>query len=218
MAYQILIAIEAELYRKSICAIVRSVEGWQICGEAITGIEAIEKSLRCRPDLVIIDSRLTGVNAWEAARQIRTGRKGVATLVLTGRRTSKHYVTKLLRVGARGCLSRDEASSLLVPAIQSVRDGQVYVSPAVLASSGRPRTVEFEPIDTNGTDAKQLTPREIEVLQLISNGSKNREAAEMLHVSIKTIESHRMSIRRKLGIESIVDLVRYAIRENIAHG
>jgi DNA-binding NarL/FixJ family response regulator len=217
MLHRILIAVENELYRKSICAMLRSVEGWQICGEAITGMEAIEKAQRCRPDLVILDSRLTSVSALEAARHIRAGRASVELVIFSGRRTSKQYVTRALRAGARGCISRDELSSLLVSAIQSVRRGDVYLSPAVLASSGQARAAEAAPIEGRPSDAKHLTPREVEVLQLISNGSKNREAAEALHVSIKTIESHRMSIRRKLGIESVVDLVRYAIRQNLAH-
>lgn len=217
MPCRILIAIENEVYRKSICTMLRSIEGWQICGEAITGMEVIEKAHRCRPEVVILDSRLTGVTAMEAARHIRAARTRVEMVIVTGRRTSRQFVTKALRVGARSCISRDEVSSLLTTAIQFVRRGEVYMSPAVMASSGSAGPSEPGPSEEAMGEAKRLTPREIEVLQLISNGSKNREAAEALHVSVKTIESHRMSIRRKLGIESVVDLVRYAIRQNIAH-
>jgi DNA-binding NarL/FixJ family response regulator len=211
MVYKVLVAVENEAHRKNIRLLLRAVGEWQICGEAITGLDAIEKANRLQADLVILGWRLASPNALDAAKQIRASREHTEILILTGRHTSKQFVAKTLRVGAKGCVSREEAS-LLVTAIRSIRKGELYVSPAVLASSGTAKHEESMMSEPEWTD---LTPRELEVLRLLAAGTKNRESAEMLHVSVKTIEAHRTNIRRKLGIGSVADLVRYVITHHL---
>jgi DNA-binding NarL/FixJ family response regulator len=210
--YKVLIAVENEAHRNNIRVALRAVDDLQVCGEAITGLDAVEKANRYQADLVILGWRLAGPNALEAARRIRTARELTNVLILAGRHTSRQFVSKTLRVGARACISREEIS-LLVTAIQSIRNGEVYVSPAVLAASG---TTTQEKVPLSESEGSELTPREVEVLRLVATGSKIRESAEALHVSAKTIEAHRTNIRRKLGLESVADLVRYAISHHIA--
>jgi DNA-binding NarL/FixJ family response regulator len=213
MPLQILVADKHKSYRKNICNILRSVKGWEICAEAATGEEAIESARQHRPDVAILDSNLPSIDALEVARQIRSIDAATEVLLLCQEAEGELYASKMALIGVRGCVLAEQAETQLVPAVDTLRRGKPYLSPSL-------KTYSHENENYAGTlrpPSKQmrLTKREIEVVRLVVEGYTNKQTAKTLEITIKTVESHRARIMRKLGLHSVVELVRYAIRDGI---
>lgn len=214
---RILIADDHEVARQGIRALLESHPGWQVCGEAKDGRDAVEQAASTRPDLILLDIGMPNLNGLEAARQILANNPVVAILILT-MHDSEGIVREVLRAGARGFLLKSDAGRELVVAVEALEAQRTYfttrVSQMVLDGFlNREREATFDVTRDGATDI--LTAREREVIQLLAEGRTSKEVAVTLNLSVKTAETHRTNLMRKLDLHSIADLTRYAVRNGI---
>jgi len=211
-AFRILIADDHEIVRHGIRALIESHPGWEVCAEAVDGREAVEKTVELRPDLALIDVSMPNLNGLDAARQILQTLPHICVLILT-MHESEQIVREVLEVGARGFLLKSDAARDLVSAIQALQRRTTFFTSSVA------EMVLNGFLDRNGDTPKpfkdRLTPREREVVQLLAEGKTSKEVAVVLNLSVKTAETHRTNVMRKLDLHSVADLVRYAVRNNI---
>lgn len=214
--FRILVADDHEVVRKGLVSLLQAQPEWQVCGEAGDGREAVEKALQLRPDVVILDIGMPSLNGLEATRQILKSNPHARVLILT-LHDSDQVVREVLNAGARGFLLKSDAARDLVAAVDALRHDKTYFTSKVAAmvlegylKGGTPGT----PI-TPGRN--RLTPREREIVQLLAEGKSTKEVAVALGLSVKTAETHRSNIMRKLQLHSVSDLVLYAVRNNIVH-
>lgn len=191
---------------------LKSQPGWEVVDEAITGREAVEKAERLKPDVVILDISMPVLNGLEAARQIRKTLPRTEILILT-----MHHSEKLARIvldaGALGYLSKSDAVRDVVTAVEFLRQHRPFFSSPV----ARMVLEGFLKPNRGGVDARGdgLTHREREIVQLLVEGKTNKKVAQVLDISVKTAETHRTNIMRKLGLRNMSDLVHYAVRNDI---
>jgi DNA-binding NarL/FixJ family response regulator len=214
---RILIADDHEVARRGIRALLESHPGWEVCGEAKDGREAVELASRTNPDLVLLDIGMPNLNGLEAARQILAESPDIAILILT-MHDSDQVVREVLRAGARGFLLKSDAGRDLVAAVEALQLQRTFfttrVSQMVLDGFlDRDPRPENDTNDDEGSDV--LTGREREVIQLLAEGKTSKEVAVTLNLSVKTAETHRTNLMRKLGLHSVADLTRYAVRNGI---
>jgi DNA-binding NarL/FixJ family response regulator len=217
MPFRILVADDHEVVRRGLCALLQAQPDWEICGEAADGREALEKAQKLRPDVVILDIGMPSLNGLEATRQILRLNPQTRVLILT-LHDSDQVVREVLNAGARGFLLKSDAARDLVAAVEALRRDKTYFTSKVAAmvlegflKQGTPAAVAAPP--TRG----RLTPREREIVQLLAEGKSTKEVAVALGLSVKTAETHRSNIMRKLELHSVSDLVLYAVRNNIVH-
>jgi DNA-binding NarL/FixJ family response regulator len=212
---RILIADDHEVVRRGLSALLQAQEGWEICGEASDGREAVEKAKLLKPDFVILDIGMPNLNGLAATRQLTQHDPNFKIIVLTIT-DSDHVIREALDAGARGFVLKSDAVRDLVSAIDALQRGQMFFTPRVneLVLAG---FLEKGTVSPRGAPPKfpSLTPREREVIQLLAEGKSSKEVASVLNLSTKTAETHRSNIMRKLGFHSIRDLVLYAVKNNI---
>jgi DNA-binding NarL/FixJ family response regulator len=215
---RILLADDHEVVRRGLCALLRAKPEWEVCGEAVDGREAVEKALALKPDVVILDVGMPNLNGLEATRQIIKARPQIRVLILT-LHDSDQLVQEVLNAGARGFLLKSDAARDLVTAVEALRNNKIYFTPKVasMVLEGFLRHNDNETSVGPSPPRSQLTPREREIVQLLAEGKSSRDVAEALGLSIKTAETHRANIMRKLNLHSVSDLVLYAVRNNIVH-
>jgi DNA-binding NarL/FixJ family response regulator len=218
---RILIADDHEVARQGIRALLEGHAGWEVCAEAKDGREAVEFANTVNPDLILLDIGMPNLNGLEAARQILASYPELPILILT-MHDSDQVVREVLRAGARGFLLKSDAGRDLVAAVEALQMRRTFfttkVSQMVLngyldrdsAESREPSTEEKK-----DEAAPVLTGREREVIQLLAEGKTSKEVAVALHLSVKTAETHRTNLMRKLGLHSVADLTRYAVRNGI---
>ncbi|MGB8062354.1 MAG: response regulator transcription factor [Candidatus Sulfotelmatobacter sp.] len=216
---RILIADDHELARRGIRALLESHPGWEVCGEAKDGRETVELAANLKPDLVLLDIGMPNLNGLEAARQILAGSPDVAILILT-MHDSDNVVREVLRAGARGFLLKSDAGRDLVAAVEALQLQRTFfttrVSQMVLDGFLDRQTRHVGAISKGDDRAgDSLTSREREVIQLLAEGKTSKEVAVTLNLSVKTAETHRTNLMRKLGLQSVADLTRYAVRNGI---
>jgi DNA-binding NarL/FixJ family response regulator len=216
---RILIADDHELARRGIRALLESHPGWEVCGEAKDGRETVELADSMKPDIVLLDIGMPNLNGLEAARQILTNSPEVAILILT-MHDSDNVVREVLRAGARGYLLKSDAGRDLVAAVEALQLQRTFfttrVSQMVLDGFLDRQSPNFGAINKNDDRAGDaLTSREREVIQLLAEGKTSKEVAVTLNLSVKTAETHRTNLMRKLGLHSVADLTRYAVRNGI---
>jgi DNA-binding NarL/FixJ family response regulator len=209
MTFRILVADDHEIVRRGVCALLKSQNGWEVCGEVSDGRQAMKEVSTLNPDVVILDIGMPNLNGLDATRQILKKHPNTRILILT-LHGSREVVRAVLRSGARGLLLKSDAAGNLVPAVTALQQGATYFAPklaeiADLGSDDGP----------SPPGISQLTSREREIVQLLAEGNTCRQVAEALGLSIKTADTHRSKIMRKLNIHSIRDLVLFAIRNNI---
>ncbi len=214
---RILIADDHEVARRGIRALLESHPEWEVCGEAKDGRETVELAHKLKPDLVLLDVGMPNLNGLEAARQILATSPDLAILILT-MHDSDQVVRELLRAGARGFLFKSDAGRDLVSAVEALQLQSTFFTTRVsrmvlegfLDRDNRPDG------DENRDDFRDLlTGREREVIQLLAEGKTSKEVAVTLNLSVKTAETHRTNLMRKLGLHSVADLTRYAVRNGI---
>ncbi len=212
-AFRILIADDHEVVRRGIRAMLEGHPGWEVIGEAEDGREAVERVRKLKPDLVLLDIGMPNLNGIEAARQILANCPMTCILILTMHH-SQQIVREVLGVGARGFLLKSDAGRDLVAAVEAVQHNKTFftsqVTEIVVEGYLNPDRKE-EPARRN-----RLTPREREVVQLLAEGKTSKEVAVALNLSVKTAETHRTNIMRKLNLHSVADLTLYALRNGIA--
>jgi DNA-binding NarL/FixJ family response regulator len=212
MSLRILVVDDHAVVRRGVRSLLESHEGWEVCGEATTGREAVAQSLRLRPDVVVMDLSLPELNGLDATRQVLKAAPDTEVLVLTMHH-SEQLARDVLQAGARGYVLKADADENLIAAVDSLRQRKPFLTSTV---------TEFVLDDYlrrgDGQDALgpvAVTGREREIIQLVAEGRSNKEAASTLGISVKTIEAHRANLMRKLHLRSVSDLVRYAIRNKI---
>jgi len=219
---RILIADDHELARRGIRAVLESHAGWEVCGEAKDGRETVELAVSLKPDVILLDIGMPNLNGLEAARQILAASPNVAILILT-MHDSDTMVRDVLRAGARGFLLKSDAGRDLVSAVEALQLQRTFFTPRVsqMVLSGfldrdKQDGAEIRKIESRGDAVGDvLTSREREVIQLLAEGKTSKEVAVALNLSVKTAETHRTNLMRKLGLHSVADLTRYAVRNGI---
>ena len=217
MALRILVADDHEVVRRGLVALLQAQHEWEICGEAGDGREAVDKAQKLKPDVIILDIGMPSLNGLEATRQILKSNPQTRVLILT-LHDSDQVVREVLNAGARGFLLKSDAARDLVAAVEALRRDKTYFTSKVAA-------MVLEGYLKNGTGAapvatparSRLTPREREIVQLLAEGKSTKEVAVALGLGVKTAETHRSNIMRKLELHSVSDLVLYAVRNNIVH-
>ncbi|MFY9559350.1 MAG: response regulator transcription factor [Terriglobales bacterium] len=216
MPFRILVADDHEVVRRGLCALLRNQPEWEVCGEAGDGREAVEKVLTLKPEVVILDIGMPNLNGLEATRQILKANPQIKVLILT-LHDSDQVVQEVLNAGARGFLLKTDAARDLVAAVEALRRDKIYFTPKVAAMvlAGYLRRENGSAPEPPARS--RLTPREREIVQLLAEGKSSKEVAVALGLSVKTAETHRSNIMRKLELHSVSDLVLYAVRNNIVH-
>ena len=210
---RVLLAEDHTIVRKGLRFLLDSEAGIEVVGEAEDGRQAIEKVGQLRPHLVLMDITMPGLNGLEATRQIKKRFPEVKVLILTVHATEE-YILQILRAGASGYVVKQAAVTELVSAIRAVCRGDSFLSPSISREVIEEYIQRVEAIGEKDS-YDQLTNRERQVLQLITEGHPNREIAELLHISVKTVETHRAHLMDKLDIHSTAELTQYAIRKGI---
>jgi len=216
-AFRILLADELDIVRDGLHTLLSSHPGWEICAEAINGREAVEKAHQFQPDLGVLDLALPEVNGLEATRQIRQALPGTEIVLLT-LQSSEQLTQEALDAGARRLISKVDAKRLLISTVESLAQHKPFFTPetAGLAPSGRLQSEA--PWAKKRRPRSRLTPREREIVKLVAEGRTNKEIAGLLARSVKTVETHRANVMNKLGLQSVTELVRYAIRNKFVEG
>ena len=209
MTIRVLLVEDHRMVREALCEVLTKVPDIEIVGEAGDAREALKQAVDLDPDVVVLDIRLPDVNGIEVAARLRDAGCR-AKLVALSAFADKRFVTAMLRSGASAYVTKSAAGTELVQAIRAVAAGHGYFSPEIagaLASEVRDRPQVGE--------AQPLARREREVLRLIAEGVRSPAIAEQLHVSLATVEVHRRKIMRKLGLRTVAELTKHAIREGI---
>jgi DNA-binding NarL/FixJ family response regulator len=205
----ILLADDHEMIRKGLRLTLQTRPDWQVIDEAASGREALEKVCMLNPEVVVMDVSMPELTGTEATRRIKQERPCTRILILTMHDTRK-VVERVLAAGADGYLLKSDTSRELIRAIEAVLDGKPYFTSQVA------RMVLEGFLRTPGvSDQEQLTSREREILQLIAEGRSTKEIARDLDIGVKTADSHRTNLMRKIGAKSVAEVVRYAVREGI---
>jgi DNA-binding NarL/FixJ family response regulator len=209
--YHVVLADDHVLFRQGIKKILEEIDGLEIVGEANDGLELLSLVKKLTPDMVILDISMPNIRGIEATREIKTINPGVKVLILTMHK-SKEYLYHSISAGAEGYLLKEDADTELFSAIEKVQEGGVYISPIL----SEELTDDFFQMCRGGfkeLTSEELTPREREVIKLIAEGKANKEIANLLFISTRTVENHRANIMKKLNLKNTSELVKYAIRK-----
>jgi two-component system, NarL family, response regulator NreC len=212
MAMNILIADDHGVLRAGLVALLNYETGFAVIGEAESSEEAIRLAAENNPDLVLMDLNMPEIGGIEATRRIRKSLPNVRVLILT-LYEDVDLVREAIQAGADGYILKRAVKTELIGAIQTVMRGDLYVHPAMMRALLAEPGPETKPASTL---AESLTPREVDVLRLIVRGHTNSQIAEILSLSVRTVEYHRANLTGKLNLHSRVDLIRYAAENGIA--
>jgi DNA-binding NarL/FixJ family response regulator len=212
--YRVLVVDDHAVVRRGVRSLLGSQPGIEVCGEASTGVEALEHVKRGKPDLVILDLTMPDMNGLETARAVKDASPETEVIVLT-MHFSDELAREVLRTGAIGYVLKSDADAELLAAVDHARHHQLFfTSQLALTMAQNFVGGEGEGGQEDGAGSP-LTPREIEVVQLLAEGKSNKEVAAALNVSTRTIESHRNHVMTKMKFASFSDLVRFAVRSNL---
>jgi DNA-binding NarL/FixJ family response regulator len=216
MGLRLLLADDHEIVRKGLRALLEAEPGWQVAAEAADGRDAVEKAQQIKPDIAILDISMPSLNGLEATRQIVKGISQTKVLVLT-MHDSDPLIQQVLEAGARGYLLKSDAARDLVAAVDALRLNKTFFTPKVarLVLEGYLDKSPKESSSPEGGSSSSLTDRQREIVQLLAEGKSSKEVASALGLTIKTAETHRANIMRRLDCHSVTALVRYAIRNHI---
>jgi DNA-binding NarL/FixJ family response regulator len=211
---RILIADDHDVMREGTRAIIERQPGWEVCGVAATGREAVEQAIALEPDVVVMDMTMPELNGLDAAQQIRRRLPQTEIIIFTAHQTDE-LIREVFEAGAKSFIFKSEAHHFLVAAIQSLSEHKPFFTNKVA------EVLFAEIINRSGVaphaaeSSKRLSAREREVVQLLAEGKSNKDVAGALGISIRTAETHRASVLRKLSLDSLASLVRYAIRHKM---
>jgi two-component system, NarL family, response regulator NreC len=210
---RILLADDHKLMRSGLKALIEQQPDLAVVGEADDGRQAVALAISLKPDLLVMDIGMPNLNGIEAAHQITQANPATAIVILS-MHSDESYVLRALKAGAKGYLLKDSAESDLIRAVHAVAGGKSFFSPAVskVLLDDYVRKLQR----SGAEDAYDLlTPREREILQLIAEGKSNKDVANLLNLSVYTVETHRSNIMEKLNLRGIPELILYAVRKGI---
>jgi DNA-binding NarL/FixJ family response regulator len=211
---RIVLADDHEVVRRGLRDLLIRHAGWQVCGEASTGREAVDLALTLQPDVVVLDLSMPELGGLDATRQI-LARQPNAEVLIFSMHDSEQLVREVLTSGARGYVLKSETSQHLVAAVEALAQHQPYfvgaVAERVLASLREEQRSTLR----EGTIEQRLTSRQLEIARLVAEGKSNKEIAAILHMSVATAKTHRAAIMRRLNAKSVVELVHYAVRNGL---
>lgn len=209
---RVLVADDHTIVRQGLVGILKASEEVEVVAEASDGNEAVEKALKTKPDVAVLDVSMPRLSGIEAARRIHEALPGTRLLVLT-MHDDEEYILKMVRAGASGYLLKDGAASELLAGIKALKAGKTFFGPHATRALAEAfaRDKPTEPDDPY----ERLTDREREVFQLVVEGKTNPEIGEILFISAKTVDNHRTRLMEKLGLHSTAELVRYAARHKL---
>lgn len=210
---RILVADDHDLLRRGLRNALEAEPGWEVCGEAHNGIEAVTKAEELKPDVAILDIAMPEMNGLEAAKRIKKASAKTEILAL-----SMHYSDQLIRdvldAGVRGYVIKTDSDRDLIGAVRALANHKPFFTPhATELMLGTVRSTA--PFGEPDSVKERLTTRERQIVQLLSEGKTSREVATALGISAKTAETHRANVMRKLKVHTVTDLVRYALRNKI---
>ena len=210
---RVLLADDHNVMRKGLRLLLERQPNITIVGEASDGRQCVELAETMKPDVVIMDVAMPNLNGIEAARQI-VGRYPHIAVAILSMHSDESYVLRALKAGARAYLLKDSAESDLIAAIKAISDGKSFFSPAIskILVEDYMRELERKGVDDS---YELLTTREREILQLLAEGKSNKDVANMLNLSLYTVETHRTHILQKLNIHTVPELILYAVRKGI---
>ena len=209
---RVLIVDDHALVRAGIRSLIEGQSGFEVVGEAAQGDEVLGKVMQLQPDVVLMDIAMPGMNGIEATKLLKREFPHIHVVILTMHDDEEFFFT-LIREGASGYILKDSEPEQLVSAIRNAAKGQIYLSPAV--AKALMESYVMATTGLNGENHVALTSREKDVMRLLAAGQTNREIAEALVLSRRTVEKHRQALTRKLGLSNRDDLTRYAIRRGL---
>jgi DNA-binding NarL/FixJ family response regulator len=210
----ILVADDFDIVREGTCAVIQRHPGWVVCGGAKTGREAVEMAAQLKPDVVVMDMIMPELNGLDATKQIKKLPTPPEVLIFTAHETDD-LIREVFEAGAKGFINKSEAYTSLIEAIETLSRHEPFFTPTVLKILfadviGQPRSSSDQ-----AQAGQRLSTREREIVQLLAEGKSNKQVADALTLSIRTVETHRATVMRKLGVDSVAGLVRYAIRHHM---
>ena len=211
---RILIADDHEVVRQGVRAILETQPGWSIVAESENGLDAVEQAQQTKPDIALLDISMPMLNGLEATKQILKVNPEIQVLILT-MHESNELVQDVLAAGARGYVLKTDAKRDLVNAVRSLSERRPFFTSKVAEMVLEGYRQRGAPMGAEISIGERLTSRERQILQLLAEGKSSKEVATALEISVKTAETHRANIMRKLDLHSLADLVRYAIRNRI---
>jgi len=211
MAVKIILADDHTLFREGLLSILNDELTFNVIAQAENGREVVKMARSMDVDVIVMDIAMPELNGIEATSQVLHDKPDLKIIALS-MHSDKHFVTGMLKAGAKGYLLKDCAGSELIRAVQEVLQDRYYISEEISTSVYNDYVNKLV---EEGAEVSELTGREKEVLQLIAEGKSTQEIAETLFISVKTVEAHRVKIKTKLKLNSIPELTKYAIREGL---
>ena len=208
---RIMVADDHDLVRQGLRSMLEAQPGWTVCGEATTGREAVDMAKQLRPEIVVIDIHMPEIDGLKATREILAANPRTEVLILTVDET-REIVQAAKEVGAHGIVMKSDAALDLVAAVAALGQHESFFTPKASQILLQSRT---HPLGASSAAAVRLSERERDVVVLVAEGLGNKQVGTTLGISVKTVESHRRNIMRKLGLKSSADLVRYAVRDGL---
>jgi len=213
-SYSIMIADDHALLREGLRSLLSSYPQFQVIGEAEDGLTAVSTAVQLKPDVLLLDIAMPNMRGIEAILEIKRLEPGIRILVLS-MHDREEYVFNAMKNGADGYILKKSAAAELVAALNHVLLGEIYLSPAISRHVVKNWLRDEEKMDGANRAGLEITERERTVLKLIAEGHSNKEVANLLHISAKTVETHRARLMDKLELRTVPDLVRYAIKSGL---
>jgi DNA-binding NarL/FixJ family response regulator len=209
----ILLADDHDVVRRGLSELVAEEDEWNVCAEASDGWEAVELAKRHKPDVVVLDLTMPGLNGLEATRQIKKAVPTAEVLICT-MHEDKQLARELFSAGARGYLLKSDSARSMVSAIRALIVRRPFISSRI----AEPVPDCLQPLTASNSDnpvSPRLTERERQIVRLLAEGNSNKKISAILGISVKTVETHRTTVMRKLAVTSIVGVVRYAVQNSL---
>jgi DNA-binding NarL/FixJ family response regulator len=211
---RILVADDHDVMREGTRAVIERQKGWELCGLAATGREAVAQAILLQPDIVIMDMTMPELNGLDAAVQIKRRLPGTEILMFTGHETDE-LIREAFQAGVKSFIFKSEAHTYLVEAIESLSRHKPFFTSKVSEILFADILTRSEKTSGVNHPGQRLSAREREIVQLLAEGKTNKEVGDVLGISVRTAETHRASVLRKLSLDSVAGLVRYAVRNKI---
>jgi DNA-binding NarL/FixJ family response regulator len=210
---RILLADDHDVIRRGLRDLIERHGGWEVCGEAASGTQVMTKAMELKPDVVILDLNMPGLSSIEIARTIHANLPETELLIFT-MHEGEELIRALINAGARGYILKSDSTSQIVAAIEALSEHKPFFTGKV-SEAVRDAFMKSVAGGQRKSSPGFLSGREREIIQLIAEGKSNKRISTSLGISVKTVETHRATVMRKLGVNSVVELVHYAVRNKI---